>query len=41
MKEKEIVVLDGVELLEKVKSQDEIIRRKANINLTSNFNIIK
>lgn len=41
MKEKKIVVLDEIKLLEKVKSQAEKIRKKANINLTSNFNIIK
>ncbi|CEI72145.1 MULTISPECIES: amidohydrolase [Romboutsia] len=41
MKEKEILVLDEVELLEKVKNQAEKIRKKANINLTTNFKVIK
>ena len=40
MKEKEILVLDENELLIKVKEQANKIREKANINLTSNFNII-
>ena len=40
MKEKEILVLDENELLIKVKEQANKIKEKANINLTSNFNII-
>ena len=41
MKEKEILVLDEKELLIKVKEQAEKIRKKTNIKLTSNFNIIE
>lgn len=41
MKEKEILVLDENELLIKVKEQAEKIRKKTNIKLTSNFNIIE
>ncbi|MGL5328153.1 MAG: amidohydrolase [Peptostreptococcaceae bacterium] len=41
MKEKEILILDEKELLSKVVSQANKIREKANIQLKSNFNIIK
>ena len=41
MKEREIVVLDEAELLEKVKLQAEKIREKAGIKLESKFKIIK
>lgn len=41
MKEREIVVLNEVELLEKVKLQAEKIREKAGIKLESKFKIVK
>ena len=41
MKEREIVVLDEAELLEKVKLQAQKIREKVGIKLESKFNIVK
>lgn len=41
MKERKVLVVNENELLEKVKSQSEKIRKKANINLESSFNIIE
>ena len=41
MKEREIVVLDEAELLEKVKLQAQKIREKAGIKLESKFKFVK
>lgn len=41
MKERKVLVVNEDELLEKVKYQSEKIRKKANINLKSSFNIIQ
>lgn len=41
MKERKVLIIDENKLLEKVKSQSEKIRVKANINLNSSFNIIE
>ena len=41
MKERELVVLDEAELLEKVKLQAQKIRKKAGIKLESKFKFVK